>query len=235
MSLKTLFQPKYMSYSAQEFAKDNDIYYTPTRVRELRILELEKSNNFLRLTKDGCIILHPPNDGMPTRPVEFFRRAKGGKLVKVIDNRNAFCEITNLPEILLQIAVLYEKHIDEPIFLDPMCFAIMLIDPINKHYVGRGKLAIAADTLCNNNVKPKNQEDARKFFYNRFLDHFIGWNFGKAVSKYPQLEDALSRITRQLIDRDLRRNAGPGFNVWISKDVWHVEYTDAGDPKIIRY
>ncbi len=236
MNFKKSFQPDYMHYSAQEFAKDNDILYIPTRSCELKVPEHEKRDaNSLLLANDRCIILHPPNDGMPTCPVEFYRKAKNDRYVKVMDNKRAFSEITNLPEILLQMTCLYEEHINNRVFLDPMSFAVMLIDPIKKRYHGRGKLAITNDTLCNNKVKPKNQDDARKYFYNKFLDHFIGWNFGKAVSENDSLKSALSRLVRLLDKTGLRADAGAGFDVWISKYVWHVKYADNGVSEIIYF
>lgn len=120
-----------MSYSTQEFAENNGIQYIPTKIGDLLLPDHKPGVNALHLAVNRCIILHPPVDGMPTCPIEFYRRAKGGRYIKVMDNIQAFKEISNISEILLQIANLYERFIDEPIFLDPNCFTITLIDPIS--------------------------------------------------------------------------------------------------------
>ena len=235
MYLKEISQQDYMHYSAKEFAKDHSIIYVPIEFDELKIALHEEYTCPRLLAEDRYIMLHPPNDGMPTCPIEFYKRTKDGGYVKVIDNQHAFKEITNISEILLQIATLYEQCIDEPIFLGSMAFMVMLTGNIDENYHGEGKLAITDETLCNSKVKPEDQIRAKKFFYNEFLDHFIGWNFGKAVNENSQLKNTLQRIIKRLKKASLRKNAGPGFDVWGSKDVWHVDYDDDGTPEIIRF
>ena len=236
MFFEKVSRPSYMDYSAQEFAKDNNLLYVPTSVKDLKIADYKRPGiNPLLLAENRCMLLHPPNDGLPTCPVYFYKKTKNGRHVEVIDNRRAFSEIANISEILLKMTKLYKDHIEDQIFLDPMCFAAVFTDRTVAHYHGRGKLAVIDDTLCNNNVEPENQDDARKHFYNEFLGHFIGWNFGKAVNKNEELGATLVDIVRILKEKGLREEAGPGFRVWGSKDVWHVKYTDDKTPKIIRF
>ncbi len=230
MGVKELFQPKYMRYSAEEFAKDNDILYVPFKDTELKRVPREKgtlTNSFL-LIEGRFIIMRPPDDGMPTRPINFYRRTKRGRCIKVLDNQRAFYEIVNLSEILLQMTELYERHFHDQIFLDSMSFAVKLVDHLSNQYKGRGELAITDDTLCNNNVPPNKQNDARKVFYNEFVDHFMGWNFGRVVSENDRLRDELSRLVRMLEEAGIREDAGPGFDVWMSEYVWHIKYDKGG-------
>ena len=56
--------------------------------------------------------------------------------------------------------------------------------------------------IRNNKVKPKEIIEAKKYFINDFLDHYIGWNFGVVVTKNPELEEALIDFNNLVIKKD---------------------------------
>lgn len=223
----------YMRYAPKEVAKDFGIDYIDVDFKTKNFLpqEEDRENDFL-LEQGKYLLFYPPNDGSVTSPFNFYSDF-GGRYEKVLDNQSAFLQITNLSEILLQMTELYLDTIDRYIFLDPMCFAIRLDDPITSDYHGAGKLVMTKNTLCNRNVLPDDIIAAREEFFNEFLDHFIGWNFGVAVDSCGELKNELSRLAIDLRNRGLRKEARPGIDVFITDSVQHVRYGHDGNIKII--
>ena len=213
----------FQKVTAKVIATENGMDYIP-------ILMLKKYNSSKQHTnqfyaENGCyILLHPANDGMPTCPFEWYEELNG-KII--MDNQSSFKNITNIGDILLQIVRLYAKYIDEDVFIDSFGFAIRLDEEVKPNYVGRATLVMTDFTIQNKWVKPNRVMEAKKYCINEFLDHFIGWNFGVAVKNKPQLEKELLKFNSIVISKGLRKDAGPGLEVWYSDDVRHYNLKKA--------
>ncbi len=101
----------------------------------------------------------------------------------IMDNRSSFKCIINLSDIILQMVRLYAKYIDANMFIASDGFAIRLDDEVCPDYTGKASFVLTDDAVRNNKVKTNQITEAKKYFLNDFLDHFIGWNFGVAVKK----------------------------------------------------
>lgn len=141
----------------------------------------------------------------------------------IMDNQHSFKGITNLSEIILQMVKLYAKYIDDDMFIASAGFAIRLDDEVHPEYHGKATFVLTKDSIRNNKVKPEEIIEAKKYFINDFLDHYIGWNFGVAVTSNPELEKALIDFNNLVIEKGLREYAGTGFEVWHSEDVMHYD------------
>lgn len=202
---------------SEKIAKENEIEYIP----EVATEKYKPDNQFY--AKNGrYILLYPANDGKPTCPFEWYGEFDG-KAKMIMDNQLAFKNITNLSDILLQIIRLYTRYIDEDVFINSYGFAIRLDGKVEPDYVGEASLVITDDTIKNDKVDHKQAVEAKKYFLNEFLDHFIAWNFGVAVRSNPQLEIELLEFNSLVIQKGLRKYAGTGFEVWSSDDVQHYE------------
>lgn len=164
--------------------------------------------NRYSMGENNMIFLYPVNDGMSTCPFEFY---KNGNLI--IHNQNVYSEITNLDEIILQMVRIYEKAIDAGIVIDPYYFMLKLSDKIKKNYRGNAKLVITEKAVRNQKLNEENYEEAMKYFLNRFLDHFIGWNFGVSVNRNETLRNELEKLNNKVIDKGLRQYIYWGFEV----------------------
>lgn len=215
------FEADYQKVTAKTVAKENDIGYI-SDARGKKISKKRKYVNSVYAGKGKYILLHPANDGMPTCPIEWYGEFNG-KTEMIMDNQSSFKGITNLSEIILQMVRLYAKYIDENIFIASAGFAIELEDEVCPNYHGRAKLVLTKDSIRNNKVKPEQIIEAKKYFINDFLDHYIGWNFGVAVKSNPELEKELIEFNNLVIRKGLREYAGTGFEVWESEDVMHYE------------
>ena len=175
--------------------------YELTRVLKANTNAFEISNNL--------IYFYPPNDGMPRCPFEFY---SDGKMV--IDNRMAFIQITNLDDILLEMTNIMEKALDNYVIINPYSFMLELTGDIHGYYHGTAKLVLSDKAIKNKDVLECDLDDARAYFINVFLDHFIGWNFGLSVNRSSKLREALERLNNKVIDLGIREDAGPGFEVY---------------------
>ncbi len=203
--------------TAKEVARENGIEYI-SKARGKRVHSGRKSVNQVYAVKGTYILLHPANDGWPTCPIEWYGKFDG-KSKMIMDNRSSFKCITNLGDIILQMVRLYAKYIDDNVFISSAGFAIKLDDEVSPDYVGRASLVLTDAAIRNKKVKPEQVTKAKKYFINDFLDHFIGWNFGVVVKSNPQLEKELLEFNDLVISKGLRKDAGPGFEVWCSADV----------------
>lgn len=123
-----------------------------------RLEKIANCSNRFSVGNDKMIFLYPPNDGMPTCSFEFF---KGEKLI--ISNRNAYSEITNLDEILLQMVRIFNKSLDEGIVLDPYYFMLKLTGNIKKNYYrGEASLVITEKAIRNQKLNEQNFDEATK-------------------------------------------------------------------------
>ena len=151
----------------------------------------------------GLVYFYPPNDGAPTKPIYHYVNHD-----LVLRNSYAFQEIENLDDILLKMVEIVDKAFDEKIAINPYGFMLHLDGELTKDYKGKASLVMT------NNSFSKNDSKRRKYFINRFLDHFIGWNFGVSVNRNEELKEALLKLNDKVIKKGLREDAGPGFNVY---------------------
>lgn len=215
----------FQKITAKEIAKKNGLEYIS--IPMLKIYNSGKLYVNQLYAEDGCYILfRPANDGKPTCPFEWYGEFDG-ETKMIMDNQSSFKNITNLSEILLQMVRLYAKYIDENMFIGSFAFAIKLIEKVRPAYVGRAALVMTDFSILNSRLKPDQVVDSKKYFINEFLDHFIGWNFGVAVKSNPQLEKELLELNSLVISKGLRKDAGPGFEVWYSDDVQHYKLKKA--------
>lgn len=208
----------YQKITAEQIAADNGIDYISDA--KGKKFNSKHGVNQVYASKGKYILLTPPNDGMPTCPIEWYGKFDG-KTEMIMDNHTSFKCITNLSEILLQMVRLYTKYIDENVFIASAGFAIKLEDEISPNYHGKASFVLTKDAIRNKKVRPKEIFEAKQYFVNDFLDHFIGWNFGVAVTSNPELEKELQEFNELVIKKGLREDAGPGFDVWTSNDVQH--------------
>jgi len=175
-------------------------------MHSLENISEEGTNRFII---HDMIFLYPINDGKPTCPFEFY---KGKKLI--IDNQRVYSEITNLDEIILQIVRVFDKALDEGIVIDPYYFMLRLDDEVKENYKGKATLVITEKAIRNQKLNEQNFDEANKYFINRFLDHFIGWNFGVSVNKNKILRTQLKALNNKVIKKGIREYAGSGFEVY---------------------
>ena len=215
----------FQKLTAKEVARENGIEYI-SEATGRRFHTDRKFVNQVYAVKGTYILLHPANDGMPTCPIEWYGKFDG-KSKMIMDNQSSFKGITNLGDIILQMVRLYAKYIDDNVFIASAGFAIKLDDEVSPDYVGRASLVLTDDAIRNNKVKPEQVTEAKKYFINDFLDHYIGWNFGVVVKNNPQLEKELLDFNNLVISKGLREDAGSGFEVWCSDDVQHYNLKKA--------
>lgn len=215
------FDAEFQKITAKDVALQNGIEYI-SDAKGRKVNSNGKSINRFYAGKGRYILLHPANDGMPTCPIEWWGNFDG-KSQMIMDNQSSFKGITNLSDIILQMVELYAKYIDEDMFIASAGFAIRLDDEVTPDYHGRATFVLTKDSIRNNKVRPKQIIEAKKYFINDFLDHYIGWNFGVAVTNNPELEKALIDFNNLVIEKGLREYAGTGLEVWHSEDVMHYE------------
>lgn len=114
---------------------------------------------------------------------------------------------------------LYEKYIDEEVFLSAVGFAVRLEDNVYPNYYGKASLVLTGDAVRNNKVTPKEVVEAKKYFINYFLDIYIGCNFGLALISNPELEKAFNDFNELVIKKGLRQYPGNRFDVVYSEYV----------------
>lgn len=161
---------------------------------------------------NDMVFFYPVNDGMPTCAFEFIKDNK-----MIIHNQTVYSEITNLDEILLQMVRLVDKSLDEGIVLDPYCFMLKLNDEVKENYNGTATLVITEKAIMNKKLNERNFDKANKYFINRFLDHFIGWNFGVSVNRNKTLKNELEKLNQKVMDKGIREYAGMGIEVYGSE------------------
>ena len=106
-----------------------------------------------------------------------------------------------------------DKAYDKKMSINPYGFMLHLEDKLEKDYKGKATLVMTNNSFSKNDLKH------RKYFINRFLDHFIGWNFGVSVNRNEKLKEALINLNNKVINSGLREDAGPGFDVYGTENV----------------
>ena len=162
---------------------------------------------------NNLIYFYPLNDGYPTCGFEFYQN---GELI--IDNDKEYSQISNLDDIILQMVRVFNQSLDREIVLDPYYFMLELTDEICKGYHGSANLMITEKAIRNQKLNDENFDEAQKYFINRFLDHFIGWNFGLSVNRNETLRQELEELNEKVIDMGIREYAGDGFEVCGTED-----------------
>lgn len=213
------YDTKYQKITAEQVAAINGIEY----IFDPKGMEMDSKHgtaNRFYAGKGKYILLHPANDGMPTCPFEWYGDFDG-KPQMILNNQHSFKEISNLSDIILQMVKLYTKYIDHNMFIASAGFAIRLDDEVHPNYHGKASFVLTNDSIRNDKVARREIIEAKKYFINDFLDHYIGWNFGVAITSNPELEKALLDFNNLVIEKGLREYAGTGYNVWQSEDVMH--------------
>lgn len=222
---ETTFKSGYQKITAKQVAADNGIEYI-SDAKGRKMNSEHRSVNRFYAKKGKYILLHPANDGMPTCPFEWYGNFDG-KPQMIMNNQHSFKGITNLNEIILQMVKLYVKYIDEDMFIASAGFAIRLDDKVHPDYHGKAIFVLTKDSIRNAKVKPEQIIEAKKYFINDFLDHYIGRNFGATVTNNSELEKALIDFNNLVIEKGLRKYADTGFEVWHSEDVRHYDFKRA--------
>ena len=159
--------------------------------------------------RNNMIRFYPINDGMPTCPIKFYKENK-----LIIDNTKSYSQITNLDDILIQLTDLMNYGFDNNIIINPYHLMLELTDKIDINYNGKANLVMMENTILNSELKEEEIEDARNYFINDYLDHFIGWNFGVSVNRNEILKEKLENLNNKIIDMGIRKYAGPGIEVY---------------------
>ena len=119
---------------------------------------------------------------------------------------------------------MYEKHIDEDVIIAPYNFILKLEDQIKPSYVGKASLVMRDITICNQTVDFADINDAKRFFINEFLDHFIGWNFGIVIKENSDLEKELLKFNKLVIKKGIRKKADSGLAVFCNENVQPYDF-----------
>jgi len=181
----------------------------------IKRLDWFEGKNVFLLHEDPLLLFYPHNDGMPTCPFVWARN-KGSivnpELYPIMDNQKDFTQISNLSDILQKTTTVmqesYEKKI--PVVYEEY-FGLRLTDQVKPHYTGKAQLVwFVGDHL----KKGASFKDATNYFCNRYLDVFIGWNFGDVVKANSELEKQLLSFAEQLNTDKVRPKEHPaGFEV----------------------
>ena len=183
----------------------------PFCFHEMKKIEMNFVNAF-EITK-GLMFFYPVNDGMPTCHFEFFKDGRS-----IMTNQYEYTELSNLDEILLQMVTVFRYALINGIVLDPYCFMLKFDDEIKVNYHSKVSLVITEKAIVNPRLTDDNFKEATIYYINHFLDHFIGWNFGVPVNRSKVLKEELESLNSLVIDMGLRRDAGPGFEVYGTED-----------------
>lgn len=219
---ETTLKSDYQKITAKQIAADNGIeYISDAKGRKMNSKNGRVNGFYTR--KGKYILLYPANNGMPRCPFEWWGNFDG-KPQMIMNNQHSFKGITNLSQIILQMIKLYAKYIDDDVFIASAGFAIRLDDEVHPEYHGKATFVLTKDSIRNDKVKPEEIIEAKKYFINDFLDHYIGWNFGVAVTSNPELEKNFIDFNNLVIKKGLREYvANPGLELLYSEDIMHYD------------
>lgn len=195
-------QNNYQKITSKQIAAENGIEY----IEDAKSARLDSSTKYVHhfYSRDGKYIsLYPSKTEISTVPIEWYFDFDG-ELKMLMDNQSSFKNITNLDEIISQILKLYTKYVDRDIFISPESFAIKLEDKVCPNYNGRAKLVLTKDSIRNDTISPNQLIEAKKYFLNTFLDHFIGWNFKDVIKSSPKLEKEFINFNNLVVTKGLR-------------------------------
>lgn len=213
-TIPTIEQPKEDIQKIKDIADSLEMEFTLHQLK--RIPGYERDNRYF-VSSDNLIFFYPLNDGYPTCTFKF---VKGRKMV--LTNDNEYQEITNLDDILLQLVRLFSKSLDEGIVIDPYYFMIRLENEVDGSYTGSATLVITEKAIRNQKLNEDNFAEATKHFINKFLDHFMGWNFGVSINRNETLKTELEALNEKVINMGIREFAGTGYDVYgTDKESYH--------------
>ena len=178
-------------------------------MHSMKKLPSSDNGNCFSISEENLIFFYPLNDGYPTKPFTFYK----DKTLS-ISNKQTYKEISNLDDILLQLVRLYSRALDQKIVLDPYYFMLRLDGKVEAWFKGTASLVITEKAIRNQKLNEENFDEANKFFINKFLDHFIGWNFGVSVNRNEKLKAELESLNEKVINMGLREYAGTGYEVY---------------------
>ena len=190
----------------KDIAKTLDLEFA---LHSLKKISIPNQGNCFQISGENMVFFYPPNDGYPTKPFKFFKKNSLS-----ISNQQAYQEISNLDDILLQLVRLYSRALDQNIVLDPYYFMLRLDGEGDAWFNGPASLVITEKAIRNQKLNEENFDEANKFFINKFLDHFIGWNFGVSVNRNEKLKAELEALNDKVINMGLRDYAGTGYEVY---------------------
>lgn len=206
----------YQKFDVEKFAKENNLGY----IANITGNRIENDSNIERIiAKDNKYIkFYPFNDGYAYSPKKewYGKFEKNGSeyYAKIMDTKTAFNCISNLKEIIMHIIQIYEDNIYNDVFIDPYEFVLELEGEPVEGYIGPAKLLITSDTIKNSKIEIDEMEKARKYYINRFLNCFIGWNFGLVVEENEDLQKKLRTFNEFVIVKGLRTQRQPGNKLY---------------------
>lgn len=209
----------YQKFDVQEFAKKNNLGY----IANITGNRIENDNDIERIiAKDNKYIkFYPFNDGYAYSPKKewYGKFEKNGSeyYAKIMDTKTAFNCITNLKEIIMHIIQIYTNNINKDVFIDPYEFVLELEDEPVEGYVGTAKLLITEDTIKNSKIEIDEKEKSKKYYLNRFLNCFIGWNFGVVISENEDLQNKLRIFNDWVIAKGLRTQRQPAHKLYFDE------------------
>ena len=171
-------------------------------------IKKEWENGFELNPENPTVLWIPHNDGMPTCPFKFYNNGE-----VVLTNRLDFTELDNLPELLHQVTDIMSEAYQAKIPLFSFeNFGLKLKDELIKEYSGNAELVYLKIGLDPKALK--NRDDATSYCTNRFLDRFMGWNYGDLIREDSELEKKLVSLTEQLLSQGSRISKNDtGFEV----------------------
>lgn len=215
LEVKNKFQNK---ITAEQLAKDNDMEYIENPIEEQIMANKIFENSYI--AKDNeYILMHLINDGISSCRDIWYTDKKE----VIMSNENAFDNITNLSDLIISIINLYEKYIDSDIVINSSSFAIKLSNEFKVNYVGPASLVLTKDTLLDCKIKKEYLNYQKKIVINKFLDSFIGWNFGKIILENKELEERLINFNNKVIEKGLRDYGGLGYNLSFTDTVQYYK------------
>lgn len=168
---------------------------------------------------NNLVYLYPLNDGMLTCAFEFY---KDDDLV--IDNRSGYSQISNIDDILLQMVRSFNVAIDCGIVLDPYYFMLELTDDVSSDYHGNARLIITDKAIRNHKLNEKNYDKASRYFVNRFLDHFMEWNFKDYIDRNETLKKELLELNNRAVEKGIRKYAGLSSDNFYDKEYEKLQH-----------
>lgn len=209
-------EKEYRKLTSYEFAEQNNMDY----ISIVGGNRIENDDEVERIVarENRYIKFYPFNDGYTYSPKKewFGKFEKDGAVyyAMIMDTKKAFNCITNLKDILMQMIQIYCDNINKDVFIDPYEFALMLEDDPKEGYVGRAKLVITADTIKNKNIEVDEKEKRKKYYLNRMLDCFLGWNFGAVIEENTDLMVKVMLLNDWAITKGLRTSKRIGNKLY---------------------
>jgi hypothetical protein len=113
---------------------------------------------------------------------------------EIISNINGFREIENLTDILISMAAVMQRAVQDEVGINPyQDFFIQLTDPVEPDYSGNGRLVVS----CRG-------RESNPRFSNEFLDYYMGMQYPLEIRDSQELQDRLCSFESYLISEGIR-------------------------------